>query len=134
MPHLRAPSDPEILTGLGMELLRSGAPEAALPLFQEAIRGGHDHADAFLGLGAVALDQARTADAIAAFGEALRVAPGDARVHNELGVAYASLGDLERAIECFEAAQRLDPDPGVAANLERARTDRARRSEPRGRR
>lgn len=50
------------------------------------------------------------ADAIPHFEQALRVVPGDAAMHNSVGILYANLGDQpEKAISHFAAAVRIDP-------------------------
>ncbi len=47
--------------------------------------------------------------AIADLQGVLALTPGDARVSNDLGIAYADAGDSEEALAAFERATRLDP-------------------------
>lgn len=62
--------------------------------------------------------------------------PDNARLHNNLAVAYESLGDLARAESEYKEALRLDPgNKEIRANYEsfeeihRARLDKARRDQ-----
>jgi Flp pilus assembly protein TadD len=48
--------------------------------------------------------------AIRAFQEAIRLKPGFAEAHYNLGVALAREGQIEEAIRAFQEAIRLKPD------------------------
>ena len=57
----------------------------------------------------------------AAFSQALTINPDLATAYNGLGVAYARLGQTERAVEQWKKALALRPDYADARdNLERA--------------
>lgn len=47
---------------------------------------------------------------------ALELSPGDARIHNNLGVALADFGKGEEALNCYRKALELDPDYAEAHN------------------
>jgi Flp pilus assembly protein TadD len=65
----------------------------------------------------------RYAEAVGEFGEALRLDPGAADVHNNLGGVLAEAGRLPEARAQFEEALRLKPDYAEARdNLERVRS------------
>jgi tetratricopeptide (TPR) repeat protein len=54
--------------------------------------------------------------AIQQFQKALRISPGDADAHNNLGIAYVSKGMFDEGIEHYQAALRLKPDYAEAYN------------------
>ena len=56
-----------------------------------------------------------TEAALAACGQALRILPWSARVNKEIGTAYMSIGQLERALESFGKAESLDHRHSVRA-------------------
>ena len=63
----------------------------------------------------------RRDEAVAAYRQALRLHPGLADAHNELGVMLAELGRIDEAILEFQDAVRLAPESADArANLARA--------------
>jgi Flp pilus assembly protein TadD len=54
--------------------------------------------------------------------EAARLAPGSSEVYNRLGIAYATAGRRDDAVDAFERALALDCDNANARrNLARAR-------------
>jgi Flp pilus assembly protein TadD len=58
-------------------------------------------------------------EGIAAYEEALSIKPMLPAAHNALGIAYAQLGDRDRAAWHFREAIRQDPgNPGYADNLD----------------
>jgi tetratricopeptide (TPR) repeat protein len=67
--------------------------------------------------------------------KAIRIYPDFVEAHNNLGVCYVKLGQLDQAVAAFERASALDPKaPGIQQNLRRARTlrDRFRAAVPSG--
>ena len=46
--------------------------------------------------------------AIEAFEKSLRLNPNNRNVHNDIGVEYVKKGDIEKALEHFRTAVRLD--------------------------
>jgi len=77
---------------------------------------GVQEADELVRLGNQAFDEAeRRRDpllftrAIAAYEQALKLRPGDPNVQTDLGIAYRNIGQPDRAIEHFQAAQASDP-------------------------
>jgi len=60
--------------------------------------------------------------AIQEFQAALRLAPGSAEIHHDLGAALANAGRLSEALPHFEEALRLQPSyESARQNLERVR-------------
>ena len=72
--------------------------------------------------GTSALERGDAASAVVEFEEAARLAPGSSEVYNRLGIAYATVGRRDDAIEAFERSVALDCDNANARrNLARAR-------------
>lgn len=68
--------------------------------------------------GLVALGQLRIDDAIAAFDQALALAPDDVEVLLALSMAHSKKGDQDKAIELATRASEIDPtDPFPHTNL-----------------
>ena len=63
--------------------------------------------------------------AMASYREAVRLQPGFAEAHCNLGVLHKAAGRQEEALECYEAALRANPGfPLVLQNLAIAYTER----------
>ncbi len=107
-----APDAPDVRYQLGLTLTQAGRPREALPLLAEVVanqpRGRED--PGVLTNYALALVQSGNAkDAIAVYARALALEPGNALVHEDLGVAYLQQNDLDRAIAEFQAGIAADP-------------------------
>jgi tetratricopeptide (TPR) repeat protein len=105
---------------LGLALLaRRGWGEAQVHL-TAAVRLDPGDVVALAALGDVRRERGDFAGAIDAYLHALALRPGDAALHNKLGIAYALAGQPAAARARFEEAIRLDPTSGTApANLRR---------------
>jgi tetratricopeptide (TPR) repeat protein len=56
-----------------------------------------------------------------AFGQSIRIEPGYAMAHNNLGNVLLVWNDFDGAIKCFEDALRIDPSNAIVkGNLARA--------------
>ncbi len=77
---------------------RSGRPEAAAGLFSKARSANVDYSFAF------------RPEAADVFQTALRHAPGDGKAHYYLGLIHAKAARVDRAIESWRTAARLEPD------------------------
>ena len=58
----------------------------------------------------------RYTEAIAAYTQAMAVAPGDARAYKHRGLAHAKLGHVQQAYEDLSQAIALDPQDAIAYN------------------
>ena len=67
-------------------------------------------------LGKILLKAGHVPDAIAQFGQALRLKPDFAEAHYDLGVALAQAGRVQQAISHYEQAVRIKPDFADAHN------------------
>jgi tetratricopeptide (TPR) repeat protein len=124
MAALIDPSAPATWYTLGQFLMRTGGYEDAEQAFERALRVNPGLVEAWIGWGDAALDRKRPSEAVARFSQALVMAPRSAAAHNGLGIALASLGQMDRAIDHFAAAVEASGDPSIRANLERARAEK----------
>jgi Flp pilus assembly protein TadD len=111
-----APNNAEAQRGLAIALLREGRVNEALPLLQYLDRRAPD-ADLLLAEG-TALDMTgRSREAQAVYRRALKIAPADARLHGNLSLSLALVGDLPDALhEMALAIDAPEPDAREAAN------------------
>lgn len=109
------------------ELLRQGGRHAeAFSAFEDVLRLSPENERARAGLGDVRLVQRRYTEAIGLYGTALQGRAAQPAVLNNLGTAFAALGQFDQAIDAFSAALAIAPAASAEANLERARQDRTR--------
>ncbi len=95
------------LLALALRPRAEGDSEAAL---LRALERDPRSVDAHFHLGNLRRDQRRFADAVNAYEEALRLAPGHASLLNNLGLALEGSGAHARAETCYRDALRGQPD------------------------
>jgi len=109
---------------LGVDRLRAGEPEEALPLLRAATLLAPEFVDALSNLG-VALRQAGDLEAaVDVYGRALEISPGNPRVLQNLARVYVDSGHLPEAYQALEAARTDTASPFtmlVRGDLERLR-------------
>ena len=93
---------------MGKKLLRVACLIALASAFPGAGRRGSFKEE--MRFGAEAAQQGLWREAMFRWEKILKDHPDNARLHNNLGVAYESLGQFERARKEYEDARRLDPD------------------------
>ena len=109
---------------LALGLTKIGALDEALLLYEDLIKRNPTAPELYSNYG-LALWQKSAADralnlepAIAAFQKSIRHRPGDAGLHNNLGMVLKEKGDLEGAISEFRRAIELKPGVAMShANL-----------------
>jgi protein O-mannosyl-transferase len=110
------PHDRETRIQLAHAYLGENKIEAALRLFEEAVRQAPASAAAHHGYGVGLLKAGKTQQAITHLRQALTLAPGSAVGHRHLGQALQSEGSTAEAIAAFREAIRLRPDFAEALN------------------
>jgi tetratricopeptide (TPR) repeat protein len=122
-----APTDPEVLTALGSQLVLSGDTDAGIPLLQQVVAKEPARYDAQLLIGHHWYEAGKWPDAIAALEAyfAHRPAPlarEDARHQVELADAYLRFRQPQKALALFEtAAAERSTDKPHSATVLRAR-------------
>jgi tetratricopeptide (TPR) repeat protein len=71
-------------------------------------------ADAWKHLGHLYFDSGQPGPAVAAYAKYLELTPGDPDVLTDMGVMYRELGQTDKALECFDAAIKLNPRHEIA--------------------
>jgi protein O-GlcNAc transferase len=94
---------------LGITLLGSGRPDAALEAFDRAVAVNPAFAPAYVNRGAALLDLQRFEDALRSFEHAILLDPASAESHVHHGNALSELGRHESALDSYERAIALKP-------------------------
>jgi tetratricopeptide (TPR) repeat protein len=76
-----------------------------------------------IGLSQIHLVRSEYSEALEYLGQARRISPGSSAVAQLSGWAYYGLNRLDDAIKEWDASQRVQPNPQIAALLENARRD-----------
>jgi tetratricopeptide (TPR) repeat protein len=126
------PESAPVYNAIGTGLLRAGRTDEARELFARAMQLDPASLETPRNIGHAQyvegtqlLEQGRVREAIERFQAALGSVPDSAPLHNDLGIALATAGDLAQATEHFRQAVALDPGFAEARqNLERARAGR----------
>jgi predicted TPR repeat methyltransferase len=96
-------------TNLGALLRATGEYAQAEAAYRTAIALNPDHVDAYTNLGNLLNAQKRTREAVACFCKAITLNPAHAESRRLLGLAYCTLGEIDKAVEVFE--RWLDEEP-----------------------
>lgn len=116
------PANPKPWFGLGYVCAQTGRIDRAIDDYARAAKLDRNFLEANVEAGNLLMTQSRFGEAERFYSEAVRIAPSDATLHNNLGAALAQAGRPERAIACFERALQLDPGfVDARDNLARAR-------------
>jgi Flp pilus assembly protein TadD len=92
------------------DLLNKHDIEAAIQLYQEALKLDPDDPTALTGLGAAFDEAGELENAVDCYKKALKVNPDDVIAHSGLGVAYEKQGNTDLTIREFRAAYLLDEE------------------------
>jgi len=113
------PGDPTLLYALGEAYDRAGQREAALAQMRAVLAVKADHAEALNFLGYALAEQGERLDEAQAFVErALRVDPQNAYFLDSLGWVLFKRGDVSRALQALERADRLaGPEATILEHL-----------------
>ena len=100
---------------LGLAFDRSGKPEEAIAVFQDALKLDPSNAETHLILGKTEMNSGRLDAAITELQEALRLSPNNEQARRLLSQAYARAGDKEHALAF--AAPSVNAPENVEADL-----------------
>ncbi len=99
------------------KLVQSGDPQGAVSLIESADLHGPSASDVHALKGVCLALLGRPVESAAEFDGAIAIRPGYAPAYFSAGLAFASLNNLDRALERFEGALKLDPKlPGLRYN------------------
>ncbi len=115
------PSDAWGFIALGDALARSGSYGDAVRSYDDALRVAPGERDVVIGRARVLARAGRTDAAVAGYRQWLDANPNDAEAWGELARQRLRQGRERDAVEAFERAQALAPDPSVARRLAVAR-------------
>ena len=115
------PSDPWGYMAVGDVLARSGSYGDALRSYDDALRIAPGERDAVIGRARVLARAGRTDAAVAGYRHWLDANPSDVEAWGELARQRLRQGRERDAVEAFERAQAIAPDPSVARRLAVAR-------------
>lgn len=112
-----APGNPQALNNLGAlyrELELPGQAEAA---YRSAIAADPDFIDAYNNLGHLLLRRGRESEAVPLFHKAFTLDPRNARAQLLMGLAYAEIGELDKAAQTYRRWLDEEPDNPVARHM-----------------
>ncbi len=112
------PAAAEFYFELAEAYRKSGKPEKAIDMFEQAIRRKPDFWPAVQGLGATLARSGRLPQAKETLLKASAMMPENAAVLNDLGLVYIGTGETREAVDVLQKASRIDPDyPDTFNNL-----------------
>lgn len=112
---LQQPDAPAAVhAGLAQALLYAGQTEAALAAARLGVADHPEDPRMLRAAAGVHAAQGQYADAIGHLQEAIRLDPGHAEDHANLGGLYTALGRFDEALPSLQEAARLNPDSAVA--------------------
>jgi tetratricopeptide (TPR) repeat protein len=116
MKHLRAaekidPNNPEIQNNIGLVLLQTAGPEAALPYYRRAVEIEPNRAAAVhYNLGRALLLLGQPNEAVSSFERALQIDHTYVLAHSDLGNALLLLGRVDESYEHLRIALAVAPE------------------------
>ncbi|MDS4059927.1 MAG: tetratricopeptide repeat protein [Candidatus Contendobacter sp.] len=111
---LQNPTNAKLLNNLGSAYYRLGRLEEAFAAYSRALELDDRLVDAYVGRGAVNIDQGEYEKAIRDCAAAIDLSRSHAKAFNNRGLAYMKHGYLDRALEDLREALRLDDRLAVA--------------------
>ena len=102
-------TDPDLYLAIGDVQLAKGAADKAAAQYQKALEANPSFVPARLALARLALRDEDFAAAEKHLSRAVADGGGTAEVHLDLGVAYRGLGQPDKALAEYDAAEKLQP-------------------------
>jgi tetratricopeptide (TPR) repeat protein len=95
-------------------LIRKKRPLEAIPKLEQARACNRDAPELLYRMGTLFDEIGRHREAVAAFEEAVALAPNEVAYHQSLGFALESVGERKAAIKCFKRALDLEHESAAA--------------------
>ena len=105
----KAPQFAEAFNQIGTIYFQQREFSKAEHYFREALEKDPQAYEPLVNLGGALLSLDRPREALAINQHAQNTRPGDPLANAQLGLSYMALGDYQRAIECLETTEKLDP-------------------------
>ena len=102
---------------LGVLLRAQNQPAESEAAYRDAIRINPEHIDAYTNLGILLNGQKRTYEAVLCFCKVITLRPKHPEARRLLALADCALGELDKAIELFEAWLEEEPDSAIARHM-----------------
>jgi len=102
-------TDPDLYLAIGDVQLAKGSPDKAAAQYQKALEASQGFVPARLALARLALKDEDFAAAEKHLSRAVADGGGTAEVHLDLGVAFRGLGQPDKALAEYDAAEKLQP-------------------------
>lgn len=106
-------------------LVGKGETELAIDHYRRALSFAPENVGLLLNLAVLYLDKSQFTAALDPLEHAHRVSPDSPDVAKLMGWAYYGANKMDRAVEEWERAQKLRPDPEVERALDKAKRDKA---------
>ena len=106
-------------------LVNKGDTDAAIDHYREALVFAPENVGLLLNLAVLYLRESQFTTALDPLERARRVAPDSADVAKLTGWAYYGANKMDRAVEEWQRAEKLHPDPEVEQALEKAQRDQS---------
>jgi len=108
--HQKSPQQTSELFLKGQQLLGAGQTHQAGAVLRKVLKIAPRHADAAHLLGIMACQNDNPTAGIKYIRQAISAVPGEPVYHNNIGQAYKSTGQTQKAMESFRQAVNLNPD------------------------
>ena len=108
--HVVAPHDGDVVKLLVDTLVQTGRSQQAIMLCEAALRRDRGFFEAWAGLGFVYRRTHRSAQALAAYDQAVALRPHDVESITNRAIALQDLGRVDEALAAYDAALALKPD------------------------
>ncbi len=102
--------DPELHHTLGLVFLQEREPAKARIEFKSAIDAQADYLPSRAALAKMAMDEGNYRGAEGHLQRILKIEPGSAEAHLNLGVAYKGMAQFDKAMLEYDAAEKLNPE------------------------
>jgi predicted TPR repeat methyltransferase len=104
-------------SNLGVVLRAKGEVAEAEAAYRAAIRIDSEHIDAYHNLGVLLNAQRRPREAALCFSKVITLRPNDPEARRLLALAHCTLGEVDKAVEIFQAWLKDDPGNPIARHM-----------------